>query len=315
VSAPLVHIAGSPDGGPPRRRLPEWARKGPTHFESLNRLKTQLRQLNLHTVCESARCPNIHECFNRGAATFMILGNYCTRGCGFCSVPKANPRKHDMQLDPAEPANVARMAAGLNLRYVVITSVNRDDLADGGSQHFARTVREVRRALPDARVEVLTPDFCGDLDAVARVLDAGPHVFNHNMETVPRLYRRVRPQANYQQSLDVLAFARRHAPQSLTKSGFMVGLGETPDEVHSLLRDLRAHHVDVATIGQYLQPTRRNLSVAEYVEPRQFDAYRDYGVSLGFQMVFSGPLVRSSYMADAVAEAAAHSQPLAGPAC
>jgi lipoic acid synthetase len=321
VTPPLVQIGGlSTDQTtaqarrPAPRRLPEWARKGRTHFESLNRLKTGLRQLNLHTVCESARCPNIHECFHRGAATFMILGNYCTRGCGFCSVPKANPRKHDIRLDPAEPANVARMAASLNLRYVVITSVNRDDLEDGGSHHFAETVREVRSALPEARVEVLTPDFCGNLEAVARVLDAGPHVFNHNMETVPRLYRRVRPQANYQQSLDVLAFARGHAPYTLTKSGFMVGLGETQEEVHTLLRDLRAHAVDVATIGQYLQPTRRNLPVAEYVEPRQFDAYRDYGLSLGFQMVFSGPLVRSSYMADAVAEAAAHSaQP--GPAC
>jgi lipoic acid synthetase len=281
-----------------------------------------LRELNLHTVCESARCPNIHECFHRGAATFMILGNYCTRGCGFCSVPKANPRKHDMRLDPAEPANVARMAAGLKLKYVVITSVNRDDLEDGGSHHFAETVREVKRALPEARVEALTPDFCGDLDEVARVLDAGPHVFNHNMETVARLYRRVRPQANYQRSLDVLAFARKHAPGTLTKSGFMAGLGETEEEVHQLLRDLRAHQTDVATIGQYLQPTRRHLPVAEYVTPRQFDAYRDYGLSLGFQTVFSGPLVRSSYMADVVAEAAAgrgghglDRAPLSDPAC
>jgi lipoic acid synthetase len=187
---------------------------------------------------------------------------------------------------------------------VVITSVNRDDLADGGSQHFAETVREVRRALPDARVEVLTPDFCGDLDAVARVLDAGPHVFNHNMETVARLYRRVRPQANYQQSLDVLAFARRHSPMVLTKSGFMVGLGETEAEVQALLRDLRGVKTDVATIGQYLQPTRRNLPVTEFVEPRQFDVYRDYGLSLGFKAVFSGPLVRSSYMADSISEEA-----------
>jgi lipoic acid synthetase len=287
-----------------RPRLPEWARKSSTHFESLNKLKSGLRQLNLHTVCESARCPNIHECFHRGAATFMILGNYCTRGCGFCSVPKASPKKHDMRLDPAEPANVARMAASLNLRYVVITSVNRDDLEDGGSHHFAETVREVRRALPDARVEVLTPDFCGNLDAVARVLDAGPHVFNHNMETVPRLYRRVRPQADYRQSLDVLQFARNHAPGVLTKSGFMVGLGETAEEVQALLADLRANGTDVATIGQYLQPTRRNLPVAEYVDPQVFEQYRDYGLALGFKMVFSGPLVRSSYMADAVNEAA-----------
>ena len=197
-----------------------------------------MRRLNLHTVCESARCPNIHECFHRGAATFMILGNYCTRGCGFCSVPKGNPAKRDMRLDPAEPANVARMAAEMRLNYVVITSVNRDDLDDGGSHHFAETVREVRRALPDARVEVLTPDFCGDLDAVARVLDAAPHVFNHNMETVPRLYARVRPQANYRQSLEVLSFAKRRST-ALVKSGFMVGLGETSDEVELLLRDLR----------------------------------------------------------------------------
>jgi len=298
VSESLVQI------GAVRPRLPEWARKGRTHFESLNRLKSELRQRNLHTVCESARCPNIHECFHRGAATFMILGNWCTRGCGFCSVPKANPEKQDMRLDPAEPANVARMAEGMKLRYVVITSVNRDDLADGGSHHFAETVREVRRALPEARVEVLTPDFCGDLDAVARVLDARPHVFNHNMETVPRLYRRVRPQADYRQSLDVLSFARRYAPTVLTKSGFMVGLGETEPEVQALLKDLYAAGTDVATIGQYLQPTRRNLAVSAFIEPRQFDEYRDYGLSLGFKAVFSGPLVRSSYMADLVTEEA-----------
>jgi len=298
VSESLVQISS------PRPRLPEWARRGRTHFESLNRLKTDLRALHLHTVCESARCPNIHECFHRGAATFMILGNWCTRGCGFCSVPKANPSKQDMRLDPAEPANVAAMAARMQLRYVVITSVNRDDLADGGSHHFAETVRAVRALLPDARVEVLTPDFCGDLDAVARVLDARPHVFNHNMETVPRLYRRVRPQADYRQSLDVLGFARRHAPEILTKSGFMVGLGETQAEVHALLSDLRQAGTQVATIGQYLQPTRRNLPVAQFIPPQQFEDYREYGLSLGFQYVFSGPLVRSSYMADAVSEEA-----------
>src|ERR1700722_1754688 len=293
----LVHI-----DAPQRARLPEWARRSNAHFESLHKLKSELRALNLHTVCESARCPNIHECFHRGAATFMILGNLCTRGCGFCSVPKGNPRLHDMQLDPAEPANVARMAAEMKLRYVVITSVNRDDLADGGSVHFAETVREVRRALPEARVEVLTPDFDGNMDAVGRVLDAGPHVFNHNMETVPRLYRRVRPQAKYRQSLDVLRFARQHRPDVLTKSGFMAGLGETVLEVEQLLRDLRDRDVDVATIGQYLQPTRRHLQVAEYVTPGQFERYRVYGLSLGFKMVFSGPLVRSSYMADIVNE-------------
>ncbi len=295
----LVQI-GTPKGP----RLPEWARKGRTHFESLNRLKSRLRGLQLHTVCESARCPNIHECFHRGAATFMILGNRCTRGCGFCSVPKGNPTKHDMRLDADEPAHVARMALELKLRYVVITSVNRDDLEDGGSHHFAETVRAVRAALPEARVEVLTPDFCGDMDAVARVLEAGPHVFNHNMETVPRLYPRVRPQAGYRQSLAVLEFARRYAPDTLTKSGLMVGLGETSREVEGLLADLRASGTDVATIGQYLQPTRRNLPVAEFVEPAQFEAYRQYGMRLGFRAVFSGPLVRSSYMADEVSQAA-----------
>jgi lipoic acid synthetase len=288
VADPLVH-------------LPEWARRPRTHFESLHQLKSGLRRLNLHTVCESARCPNIHECFAKGAATFMILGDRCTRACGFCSVPKGRA-----PLDPAEPANVARMAADMNLRYVVITSVNRDDLDDGGSRHFAETVRQVRRALPRARVEVLTPDFCGDVDAVARVLDAAPHVFNHNMETTARLYARVRPQASYRQSLDVLAAARRLRTEVITKSGFMVGLGETSEEVLAVLRDLRSVDVDVATIGQYLQPTRRNLPVAAYIEPQQFDAWRDYGLSIGFQMVFSGPLVRSSYMADVVSEQASH---------
>ena len=285
----------------PRPRLPEWLRKPRTNFHSVHNLKADLRRLNLHTVCESARCPNMHECFSRGAATFMILGNLCTRGCGFCSVPKS---RHPGALDPAEPANVARMVVDLRLRYVVITSVNRDDLEDGGSRHFSRTVEAVRDALPEARVEVLTPDFQGNMAAVARVLDAGPHVFNHNMETVARLYRRVRPQADYRQSLEVLRFAKHYRPEALTKSGLMVGLGETRAEVEALLHDLRDANVDVATLGQYLQPTRRNLPVAGYVEPAQFDSYRDYGLSIGFKMVFSGPLVRSSYMADVVNEQA-----------
>jgi lipoyl synthase len=268
-------------------------------------LKAELRRRRLHTVCESARCPNIHECFHRGAATFMILGNLCTRGCGFCSVPKGSPAKKEFLLDPDEPWQVAEMAGRMKLKYVVITSVNRDDLPDGGSEHFAETVRQVRRVLPNSRVEVLTPDFCGDLEAVARVLDAGPHVFNHNMETVRRLYRRVRPQADYAQSLRVLEFARQYRPAVLTKSGLMVGLGESEQEVHELLRDILAANVDVATVGQYLQPTRRNLPVAEFVRPEQFDAYRDYGLAIGFKMVFSGPFVRSSYMADDVSEEAA----------
>jgi lipoic acid synthetase len=230
----------------------------------------------------------------------MILGDLCTRGCTFCSVPKFNPRKQESPLDPAEPANVARMAARMNLRYVVITSVNRDDLADGGSAHFAETVRQVRAALPEARIEVLTPDFDGNLEAVARVLDAGPDVFNHNMETVPRLYRSVRPQADYQQSLDVLRFAKQHRPEALTKSGLMVGLGERDEEVRQLLDDLRRSDTDIATIGQYLQPTRRNRQVSRHVPPHEYDAWRDYGLAIGFRNVFAGPFVRSSYMADLV---------------
>jgi lipoyl synthase len=288
----------------PRPRLPEWLRKGRTHFESVQNLKRDLRRLHLHTVCESARCPNIHECFHRGAATFMILGNVCTRGCGFCSVPKGSPSKRDFLLDAHEPHHVAEMAALMDLRYVVLTSVNRDDLPDGGSHHFAQTVREVRKALPLARIEVLTPDFCGDMQAVGRVLDAQPDVFNHNMETIRRLYRRVRPQADYEQSLRVLAFAKQHSPNVLVKSGLMVGLGEQEEDVHELLRDVRSSGTDIATIGQYLQPTRRNLEVSQYVTPEQFDSYREYGLQIGFRMVFSGPFVRSSYMADSVREQA-----------
>lgn len=290
---------------PPQPRLPEWLRKGRTHFQSVTELKHDLRKLNLHTVCESARCPNLHECFHRGAATFMILGNLCTRGCAFCSVPKGSPAKKEFFTDPGEPRNVARQALAMKLRYVVITSVNRDEMPDGGSEHWARTVRAVREALPEARVEVLTPDFCGNMDAVARVLDAGPHVFNHNMETISRLYKRVRPQADYRQSLDVLRFAKSYRPEVLTKSGLMVGLGEQESEVNQLLADLAANQVDVATIGQYLQPTRRNMKVAEYVTPEKFDRYRGAGMAAGLKMVFSGPFVRSSYMADMVSEHAA----------
>jgi lipoic acid synthetase len=215
-------------------------------------------------------------------------------------VPKGSAAKHEFSLDADEPNHVAEMAARMRLQYVVITSVNRDDLADGGSHHFAKTVRSVRRMLPHSKIEVLTPDFDGNLDAVACVLDAGPDVFNHNMETVSRLYRRVRPQAKYEQSLRVLEFAKKQRPDILTKSGLMAGLGETVDEVEQLLRDVRQSSTDVATIGQYLQPTRRNLRVAEYVTPEQFESYKEYGLSIGFRMVFSGPFVRSSYMADVV---------------
>ena len=280
----------------PGPRLPDWARRPRANWPALHEIKSDLRRYRLHTVCESARCPNIHECFGRGSATFMILGNHCTRGCGFCAVPKGRGEA----LDPEEPENVARMAEGLGLRYVVITSVNRDDLPDGGAAHWVATVHAVRRRLTQTRVEVLTPDFCGNLEAVRAVAGAGPHVYNHNLETVARLYRRVRPQAAYRQSLEVLAEVKHHAPGMLTKSGLMVGLGERPEEVEEVLRDLRSVGCDVATIGQYLQPTRRNLRVECYVPLEEFQRYREYGMSLGFRNVFSGPLVRSSYMADLV---------------
>jgi lipoic acid synthetase len=279
-------------------RLPSWLRKPETAFAAVHEIKRELRRRALHTVCESARCPNLHECFRRGTATFMILGGHCTRGCGFCAVPRA---LRPAPPDPAEPARVADMARAMGLRYVVVTSVTRDDLPDGGAAHFAQTVQELRKALPEAGIEVLTPDFLGDLAAVEMVLAAQPDVFNHNIETVPRLYPTVRPQARYQRPLQVLAFAARHPSRTIVKSGFMVGLGERPDEVHGLLRDLRHAGVEVVTIGQYLQPARTNLPVVEYVSLAQFEAYREFGLSLGFSAVFSGPFVRSSYMAEQVA--------------
>lgn len=281
-------------------RLPAWLRKPETAFVALHEIKRELRRLELHTVCESARCPNIHECFRRGTATFMILGDRCTRGCGFCAVPKA---RHPAPPDPNEPAHVAQMASAMNLRHVVVTSVNRDDLPDGGAGHFAETIRAIRAALPAATIEVLTPDFLGDLDAVTTVLEARPDVFNHNVETVPRLYPRVRPQGRYERSLAVLEFAARNGG-TLVKSGLMVGLGERCEEVEEVLRDLRRCGVSIVTIGQYLQPTRRNLPVAEYVPPERFEAYRETGLRLGFRAVFSGPFVRSSYMAELVAHSA-----------
>jgi lipoic acid synthetase len=299
----LVQIEpGNPGRWKNGPRLPDFLRKPHTNFQSVQLLKNDLRRLKLHTVCESARCPNMHECFHRGAATFMILGNLCTRGCSFCSVPKGSPAKTEFSLDADEPANVARMAQEMGLKYVVVTSVNRDDLNDGGSRHFAETVKRLREALPEAQIEVLTPDFCGDLGAVARVLDAGPHVFNHNVETVERLYKKVRPQANYQQSLDVIEFAKKYRPQVLTKSGLMAGLGEAEVEVQRVLDDLRAASTEVVTIGQYLQPTRRNMEVAEYVPEDRYERWRSYGLGIGLKKVFAGPFVRSSYMAEQVSE-------------
>ena len=296
----LIQLEGLKDR--PGPRLPEWLRKSARNTEADHDLKKMLRTRGLHTVCEEARCPNRNECFGRGTATFMILGDVCSRSCGFCSVKTG--RGLPIEYLAHEPEQVAEAAAQLNLRYVVITSVNRDELPDGGAAHFARTVEAVRRRLPHSLIEVLTPDFKGDFGALRSVLDSRPDTFNHNIETAPRLYHRVRPQADYRQSLDLLSRAHGYSQKLLTKSGFMVGLGERPDEVKHLLEDLREHDVDVATIGQYLQPTRGHLPVEEYVHPDVFDEYREYGEVLGFRAVFSGPLVRSSYMADLVNERA-----------
>ncbi|HWO01073.1 MAG TPA: lipoyl synthase [Blastocatellia bacterium] len=282
--------------------MPEWLRKPQRNVQADHNLKRMLRTRGLHTVCEEARCPNRNDCFSRGAATFMILGDVCSRSCGFCSVKTG--RGTSLELLADEPEQVAEAAAQLSLRYVVITSVNRDELADGGAGHFAKTIHAVRRRLPASKIEVLTPDFKGDHEALRIVLDARPDTFNHNVETVPRLYRRVRPQADYQQSLDVLRAARSYSSGVLTKSGFMVGLGETKDEVKRLLEDLRGYGVDVATIGQYLQPTRAHLSVEEYIHPDLFAEYKEYGEQIGLRAVFSDPLVRSSFMAEMVNEIA-----------
>lgn len=294
----LIQIEGLKERTGPK--LPEWLRKPQRDSRADHALKKMLRTRRLHTVCEEARCPNRNDCFARDAATFMILGDVCSRSCGFCAVKTGRGLPMESLID--EPEQVAQAAAELKLSYVVITSVNRDELADGGATHFARTIHAVRRRLPRAKIEVLTPDFKGNSEALHTVLDASPDTFNHNVESLPRLYPRVRPQADYQQSLDVLREARRYSPRTLTKSGFMVGFGERRDEVKRLLEDLRAHAVDVVTIGQYLQPTRRHLPVEEYVHPDVFDEYKEYGERLGFRAVFSGPLVRSSFMAEMIAE-------------
>jgi lipoic acid synthetase len=260
----------------------------------------------LETVCENARCPNRPECYARRTATFMILGNRCTRPCGFCSVPKGIPET----LEEDEPERVALAAQRLGLRHVVITSVTRDDLPDGGADHFYRCIQAVR-ARTGATVEVLTPDFLGNTQAVARVLEARPEVYNHNVETVPRLYKKVRGQAEYQRSLDLLAYVKRQSPETVTKSGLMLGLGETTKEILEVLAALRAVHCDALTLGQYLAPTLRHIPVKRYVPPQEFDALADLARSLGFQHVASGPFVRSSYHADEMVNLDARGNPLA----
>ena len=275
------------------RRIPEWLTVKAPKRGAYEEMAGFLQSMGLHTVCQSASCPNIGECFSKGTATFMILGNACTRDCGFCGVRNGEP----LPLDPDEPLHVAEAAARMGLNYVVVTSVTRDDLADGGAAHFAETIRQIRQRIPGVRVEVLIPDFGGDLNALRAVMDARPFVLNHNVETVPRLYPTVRPAADYQRSLGVLETTKKLEPSVYTKSGLMVGLGETKEEVVQVLQDLRSRNCDLVTIGQYLRPSKTNLQVAEYVHPAQFEEYKSIGESLGFRYVASGPFVRSSYHA------------------
>ncbi|MCS6977451.1 MAG: lipoyl synthase [Gemmatales bacterium] len=277
---------------PGPRRLPSWLKRPLPRSNGNSFTETLLRELRLETVCENARCPNRPECYSKKTATFMILGNVCTRPCGFCSVPKGVP---DAPEDD-EPERLAEAAARLGLRHVVITSVTRDDLPDGGAEHFRRCILAVR-ARTGAVVEVLTPDFLGDLRAVDTVLSARPEVFNHNLETVPRLYRKVRGRASYQRSLDVLRHVKQTMPEIVTKSGLMLGLGETLEELFEVFSDLRSIGCDTLTLGQYLAPTLKHIPVVRYVPPEEFDRLAELARRLGFRHVASGPFVRSSYHA------------------
>jgi lipoic acid synthetase len=274
---------------------PVWLRAPAAAGDNYRELKSLVERLGLHTVCDSAACPNLGECWNHRTATFMILGNVCTRRCGFCAVRKGAP----LPVDYDEPRRVAEAVAALGLRYAVITSVNRDDRKDGGAELFALTIRAIRERVPLCRVEVLTPDFQGSHPAVDVVLDAAPDVFNHNLETVPRLYRQVRLGARYERSLDILGYARWNRPHLPTKSGLMLGLGETSEEVLGVMRDLRAQGVDILTLGQYLRPSPKHLPVLRYVPPEEFAELRGRGLEMGFRHVEAGPLVRSSYHAAA----------------
>jgi lipoic acid synthetase len=273
--------------------LPEWLKRDLPRGNENSFTHHLLRELRLETVCENARCPNRPECYSRRTATFMILGNVCTRPCGFCSVSKGQPDA----LEDDEPERVAEAAYRLGLKHVVITSVTRDDLPDGGADHFHRCIQAVRERT-DAAVEVLTPDFWGNWAAVDRVLEAKPEVYNHNMETVPRFYRKVRGRADYQRSLDLLAHVKHRSAETVTKSGLMLGLGETVEELLEVLADLRAVNCDTLTLGQYLAPTLKHVPVARFVPPDEFAALAVLARSLGFKHVASGPFVRSSYHAD-----------------
>jgi lipoic acid synthetase len=301
-----MHTLPLVEAATPARRLPSWLKRKLPRGNGNFFTQELLRELRLETVCENARCPNRPECYSRRTATFMILGNVCTRPCGFCAVTRGTPEV----LEDDEPERVAEAANRLGLRHVVITSVTRDDLPDGGADHFRRCVLAVRERT-GAAVEVLTPDFLGDLVAVDTVLEARPEVYNHNVETVPRLYRRVRGRADYQRSLDLLQHVKTHAPKTVTKSGLMLGLGETHEELFNVLADLRGIGCDVLTLGQYLAPTLKHVPVARYLPPEEFDGLAERARTLGFKQVVAGPFVRSSYHADEMVSHDADAHPVA----
>ncbi len=276
---------------------PEWLRVKAPQWERVGEVKAILQDLGLNTVCEEASCPNIGECFKAGTATFLIMGPACTRACPYCDI---DFEKKPQALDPTEPLRLAESVRRMKLNHVVITSVNRDDLADGGASQFVACIEAVKQTTPDTTIEVLIPDLCGNWQALGTILASRPHVLNHNTETVPRLYRRVRPQGNYRRSLELLRRSRELAPWVYTKSGLMAGLGETDAEVQQVMDDLRAVDCDILTLGQYLSPGPKHLPVAEFVTPAQFDAWRQVGETKGFLQVVSSPLTRSSYHAEDV---------------
>ena len=295
---PMVPLHARPLENPAGPR-PRWLLAPAATGQNYRRLKRLVTELRLHTVCESAACPNIGDCWNRQSATFMILGNVCTRRCGFCAVQKGPPE----QVDYDEPRRVADAVARMGLRHAVVTSVNRDDRSDGGAELFAMTIRAIRGSVPGCGVEVLVPDFQGSRAAMDIVLDARPDILNHNVETVSRLYRVVRAGSDYHRSLEMLRYAKSALPSVPTKSGIMVGLGETRGEIRATMRDLRDHGVDILTVGQYLRPSSDHLAIHKYYSPEEFESIRDYGRRLGFGHVESGALVRSSYHADEGVEA------------
>lgn len=276
---------------------PEWLRVKAPQWHRVGSVKEILRDLELNTVCEEASCPNIGECFDLGTATFLIMGPACTRACPYCDI---DFDKKPQPLDRTEPDRLAEAVRRLNLKHVVITSVNRDDLPDGGATQFVRCIEQIRNLMPQTTIEVLIPDLCSNWDALAVILAAKPHVINHNTETVPRLYKRVRPQGEYSRSLELLRRSHQLDPSIYTKSGLMVGLGETSDEIVAVMQDLRDSHCDILTIGQYLQPSQKHLDVQEFVHPDRFEQWRIVGEKIGFLQIVSSPLTRSSYHAEQV---------------